>query len=469
MGGDVTAGRVVIAGATSGVGKTTIATALMGALRRRGLQVRPFKAGPDYIDPSYHVRACGAPSRNLDSWMLSADAIRELFGRAVRGADVAVIEGVMGLFDGRDEPAMGSPTGSTAELAKLLDAPVLVVLDVGATAQSAGAMALGYQRLDPSVRVAGYILNQVASEGHYRMAADAVRRATGLPVVGSFPKRQALAVPERHLGLIPTTESRIKDGFFDRLAAQGAASLDLDAILALARLAGPLSSGPPRLFPAVDAPVQARLAVAQDEAFGFYYQDGLDLLAAWGAELVPFSPLRESSLPPETDGVYLGGGFPELFATELSANRAMLAAIRRAAEEDVPVYAECGGLMYLCEGIVDFEGRRHPMAGLVPGWSAMQRERLSLGYATVTARGDGPLLRRGQSARGHEFHWSTLDRVDPEAAAYEVAETPGRTEGYQRGSVLASYVHLHFGADPRLAPSFVAACAARRRRRSAQG
>ena len=459
------AGRVVIAGATSGVGKTTITTALMGALRRRGLRVRPFKAGPDYIDPSYHARACDAPSRNLDSWMLSADAIRELFARATRDADVAAVEGVMGLFDGRDEPGEATPRGSTAELAKLLDAPVLVVLDVGATAQSAGALALGYQRHDSALRVAGFILNRVAGPGHYRMAAEAVRRSTGLPVVGSFPKDPALAVPERHLGLIPTTERRLADEFLARLVAQAEASLDLDTILAIARSAGPLPSSPPALFPEADAPTRARLAVAQDEAFGFYYQDGLDLLAAWGAELVPFSPLRDACLPAETDGVYLGGGFPELFAAELAANAPMLAALRRAAEDGLPIYAECGGLMYLCMGITDFEGRRHPLVGLVPGWSTMTRDRLSLGYATVTARRDGPLMRRGQRVRGHEFHWSRLDRLEPEAAAYEVAETPGRVEGYQRGSVLASYVHVHFGTDARLAPSFVAACAESRERR----
>jgi cobyrinic acid a,c-diamide synthase len=271
----------VIAGATSGVGKTTVATALMGALTRRGLRVRPFKAGPDYIDPTYHASACGSPSRNLDTWMLQPEAVRELFCRATSAADVAVVEGVMGLFDGRDEPGQAAPAGSTAELAKLLEAPVVVVLDVTATAQSAAAMALGYQRLDPDVRVAGFVLNNVAGDGHRESAAAAIRRATGLPVLGAFPRDPGLVVPERHLGLVPTTERQLADGFVDRLALRAEACLDLDGILALAKSAAALAVAEPGLFPETTRPSHVRLAVAQDEAFGFYYQDGLDLLAAW--------------------------------------------------------------------------------------------------------------------------------------------------------------------------------------------
>ena len=331
----MTAGRIVIAGAQSGVGKTTIASAIMGALRRRGRDIRPFKAGPDYIDPSYHAIVCGRASRNLDSWMLTNAALLELFSRATAGDCLAVVEGVMGLFDGSSEPGAVSPRGSTASLAKLLGAPVVVVLDVRGAAQSAAAMALGYQKLDPELRVAGYILNRIGSEGHYRLCAESIQLATGLPTLGYFPRDDALALPERHLGLIPTGEHRIGPEFFERAIAQAEKTLDLEGVerVATEGLFTPVPSpavqgnGPEggmredsryrSLFPrscAGDGDREpcptARIALALDEAFGFYYEDNLDLLRAWGGEIVPFSPLADSALP-ACDGVYIGGGFDQ--------------------------------------------------------------------------------------------------------------------------------------------------------------
>lgn len=449
--------RVVIAGATSGVGKTTVASGIMAALTRRGLKVQPFKAGPDYIDPSYHSRATGIPSRNLDTWMLPTPALLELFERATSAASVAIVEGVMGLFDGRtgrDEE------GSTAHLAKILNAPVILVLDVAKMARSAGAMALGYQRFDPDLRVAGFILNRVAGSSHLAMVREAVEGTTGLPVLGHLPRREDLDLPERHLGLIPTAEGSVLDDFFQRLAGQVEGSIDLEALLAVATNAGHLPTHPSGLFRRGDAAREVRIAVAMDEAFSFYYQDNLDLMAAWGAEIVPFSPLRDGGLPEGCSGVYIGGGFPELYAARLAANSGMRQALRRAAGDDMPIYAECGGLMYLMEGIVDFEGSFHSMVGLVPGHSTMQRKRARLGYVTVAARGDSFLLRRGQAVRGHEFHWSEPEKPpERETGAYEIVEQGGRIEGYARGNILASYVHLHFGSHPDLARNFVTACA----------
>lgn len=447
----------VVAGVSSGVGKTTVAAGLLGALRRRGRRVQGYKVGPDYIDPTYHTLVGGRPCRNLDSWMLPLPTLLELFQRSAAGVDIAVVEGVMGLFDGRTGQ---NEEGSTGEVAKALGLPVLLVVDVGKMARSAAAMVQGYQTFDPDLRLAGVVLNQVGSERHREAVVEAIRQATGLPVLGWLPKRDDLRLPERHLGLVPTAEAPVQADFFDRLTAQVEASFDLDAIERLADVQTP-PAPPTSTFPPEPVPRRARIGVAMDKAFGFYYQDSLDLLAAWGAEVVPFSPLADTALPERLDGLYFGGGFPELFGAELAANRRLRRQVRAAAAAGTPVYAECGGLMYLCRAIVDFEGRSHPMVGLLPARSRMQRQRLRMGYATLRARRDTPLLRRGEEVRAHEFHWSLLDRDLPaETAAYAVADQGERPEGFAAGSLLASYMHVHFAARADLAPRFVEACAA---------
>lgn len=459
---------LVIAAPTSGSGKTTVVTGLLRALHRRGLVVQPFKAGPDYIDPTYHTHAAGRPSRNLDTWMVPPASLGELYRRATDGVDFAMIEGVMGLFDGRG----GGEEGSTAHLAKLLGVSVVVVIDVGKVSRTAGAIALGCQRFDPALRVAGFILNGVASDNHYRWASEAIDGATGLPVLGWLPRRDDLALPERHLGLIPTDEHRIGEEFFDRLADQVEQSVNVDRLLALPRSrfgvdsveSWPARSEPSFLFPAVPVHPRVAIGIARDEAFSFYYPDNLDLLQAHGARLVPFSPLHDRKLPEGIDALYLGGGFPELFAKDLAVNQPLHAEIRRAAGTGMPIYAECGGLMYLSEGIVDFAGERHCMVGLVPAWSAMVKKRLTLGYRELRARVDTPILRSGETARGHEFHWSVLEAPLPaDQAAYDVVAAPVPLEGFTRGNLLASYCHLHFGSNPCLAPNFVQAAAAWRR------
>lgn len=444
----------VIAGVTSGVGKTTVVAGVIGALRRRGLTVQPFKAGPDYIDPTYHTLAAGAPCRNLDTWLLPPDAVLELAHRAASGKDLVIVEGVMGLYDGRFAT---SEEGSTAQLAKLLGLPVVLVVDASKVARSIAATVLGFQRYDPDLRLAGVILNGVGTPGHLRICEEAIAQASGLPVLGHLPTRPDLKLPERHLGLSPTVEEATSEGFLARLAGQVETSVDLNALLAKsAPLRAP--SGAPSLFPTHRVPPVARLAVAMDKAFSFYYQDSFDLLEAWGAEAVPFSPLEDASLPEAAGGVYIGGGFPELYAEQLSRNTPMMRSLRQAAASGIPIYAECGGLMYLGKSIVDFEGREHPMVGLIPAVSRMKGTRLTLGYRTVKALSDGPLLRKGEAVRGHEFHWSVLDGDSGTSAAYEVVDQAGRREGFRCGSVLATYVHLHLGGNSVLARRFVEAC-----------
>ena len=470
--------RLVLAGPSSGAGKTTVAAALMRLARDRGLRVAPFKVGPDYLDPTHHARAAGRPSRNLDGWLLPHATVRALFARATTGAraaDLAVIEGVMGLFDGRSGT---SEEGSTAEIAKLLGAPVVLVLDAWAMARTAGAVALGLPTFDSALPLAGVVFNRVAGERHYAMCAAAVAERTGLPALGWLPKDPAFAVPERHLGLVGAAERPMD---LDHLALQAAATLDVGGLLAVARTApaladpggalgdtsgGLLGSPPP-------APVaggrRARIGVARDAAFDFYYEDNLDLLEALGAELVPFSPVGDAGLPADLGALYLGGGYPELHAGRLAENAPMRAAVRAFAASGRPVYAECGGLMYLAEAFVDGEGGRHAMAGVVPGVSRL-RPRLTLGYREVVALRDSPIASAGQRVRGHEFHHSALD--DPGACAspaYQpayrraaddaLAETEGVVAG-PRGNVLASYLHVHFGTDPSLAERFVASAAA---------
>ncbi|MBI4497764.1 MAG: cobyrinate a,c-diamide synthase [Chloroflexi bacterium] len=447
--------RLVVAGAASGVGKTTIATGIMGAFARRGLRVHPFKVGPDYIDPGYHQLAAGVPSRNLDSWMLPAATVRELFSRPAAKADVAVIEGVMGLYDGRTGEG---EVGSTAHVAKLLDAPVVLVLDAGKVARSAAATVLGFRQFDPDLRLAGVILNNLGSQRHREMIEEAIQEATDLPVLGGLLRHEDLHLPERHLGLITAIEHPLGADALDRLIDRVAEGCDVDRLLALAQSAGPTPEHAVSIFPRERVPSTCRIAVALDAAFSFYYEDNWNLLAMWGAELVPFSPLRDTAFPDGVHGLYLGGGYPEEYAADLAGNTSMLAAIRAAAAAGMPVYAECGGFMYLCEAISDFEGRSYPMVGVVPGRCAMQRRRVGLGYREVEARRDTLLLSAGSRVRGHEFHWSVLEGALPqEDMAYDVLGE-GRDDGFAQGNILASYIHLHFGADPDLAKRFVAAC-----------
>lgn len=449
---------LIIAGTHSGVGKTTLTVGLCAALRARGLTVQPFKVGPDYIDPSHLTLAAGRPCRNLDSWMMPPERTRELFERVARDADIAVIEGVMGLFDGF---GYDDDSGSTAQVAKLIGAPVLVVLDAAKVARSAAAIAKGFQEFDPRVAIAGFVVNRVAGESHGLGVAGAIAKATGQPVLGWLPRDPSIAVPERHLGLIPSAEPGDWPLWIEKAARFVEQHLNVAEVLSLARKFKSPSAKVTSPVAKASAKRKRVIAVARDEAFHFCYPENLELLEEAGARLAFFSPLGDAELPDGTAGVLLSGGFPEVYAAELSANVPMHRALRQAHADRLPIYAECGGLMLLTEAIVDFAGRAYPMAGLLEGHSEMTRS-VTLGYRQARAVKSSWLLRKDEIVRGHEFHYS-IWRNRPEAlpAAYEIVPQPGRGEsrfeGAQLGNLWASYVHLHFWGKPELARRFVAA------------
>ena len=453
-------GQVLIAGVQSGVGKTTITMGLIAALHRRGLRVQPFKAGPDYIDPTYHTLAAGRPCRNIDTWMVPPETALRLYAQAAVMADVALVEGVMGIFDGF---SYTDEEGSSAQIAKLVGAPVLLVLDVAKMARSAGALALGYARFDPELNVAGFILNRCGSESHYQGVKQAVEQATGRQVVGWLPEDAGLFIPERHLGLVPTGERGELADFINLAARKIEQYFDLDAVLRLifsaAVAEAPDQDRPDSRLVFDPAPV---IAVARDAAFSFYYEDNLQLLRENGAEIAFFRPLHDHSLPSGTSGIYIGGGFPEVYAPQLAANRAIQEVLRRAHRAGLPIYAECGGFMYLTEAIVDLDGQRWPMVGLVPGAAHMQPKLVSLGYRLVESPAGNFLLPPGLTTRGHEFHWSTWDSP-PDTPAWSIRPRAGgdsnaQPDGYAADNLIASYVHLHFAHTAQLARNFVRAC-----------
>lgn len=448
--------RLVIAGTSSGVGKTTATLAILAALRERGRRVQPFKAGPDFIDPSHHRAATGRPSRNLDGWMLGKDLNRSIFARAAADADISIIEGMMGLFDG-SSPL--NDIGSTAELAKQLEAPVILVVDGSAMARSAAAMVAGYARFDPLLRVAGVLFNRVGSDGHYQLLKAAVEQETDVVAVGYLRPDSALAISDRHLGLVMAMEQT--DGQpYRQLARAASDTVDLDRIEALAQSCNTLSA-------VVSQPVNrcqsraVRIGVAQDHAFCFYYPDNLEALEAAGAEVILFSPLHDDALP-DVEMLYLGGGYPELYAEALTGNIAMRAAIKLFAERGGVIYGECGGLMYLTESIRDCDGQSHKMVGVFPAEAVMRKTSLTLGYRTVENSRRCILGDVGVTVRGHEFHCSTLVARGPLQYACALSDAEGCSkgqDGFTSGNVLALYTHPHFASQPALAASLVESAA----------
>jgi cobyrinic acid a,c-diamide synthase len=434
---------LVVAGTHSGVGKTSITLGLIGALARRGLTVQPFKVGPDFIDPLHHTKAAGRTSRNLDGWMLDPDQNRACFAGAGAEADAAVIEGVMGLFDGSEG---GSDRGSTAEMAKLLGLPVVLVIDASAMARSAAALIHGFASFDPELRIAGVILNNVGGEAHAEMIEEAV--TAGPPILGAMPRAADLSVPERHLGLHLPHEAQ-KD-HAQQLASLVEDHVDLDSLLDVARTERP---APPPAIAAAEPSV--RIGVARDGAFCFYYPDNLELLERAGAELIEFSPIADS-LPAGLDGLYVGGGYPELHAAELAANTTARDAIREFAAAGGPIYAECGGLMYLGETL-ELDDGTYPLCGVLP-FSTRMPAPLTLSYVEVATAGG--LFGAGRSARGHVFHHSEISGEPAVDRHHTLRTTRGEEseEGYGVGNVVAGYAHLHFGSEPDLARAFVDRC-----------
>ncbi|SNX57498.1 hydrogenobyrinic acid a,c-diamide synthase (glutamine-hydrolysing) /cobyrinate a,c-diamide synthase [Streptomyces sp. TLI_55] len=449
--------RLVIAAPSSGSGKTTVATGLMAAFAARGLAVSPHKVGPDYIDPGYHSLATGRVGRNLDAYLCGPELIGPLFAHGARGCDIAVVEGVMGLYDGA---AGEGELASTAHVAKLLRAPVVLVVDASSQSRSVAALVHGFVSWDPEVRVGGVILNKVASDRHEELLREALESA-GVPVLGVLRRAAQVDTPSRHLGLVPVAERR--GAALEAVAAMGAQvaqGCDLDALEALARAAGPVPGGSAPWTPTSPTHHPSRLverpspvvAVAGGPAFTFSYAEHTELLTAAGAEVVTFDPLRDEELPPGTRGLVIGGGFPEVYASELSANEPLRKAVGELALSGAPVAAECAGLLYLCR---ELDGL--PMCGVLDA-SARMSERLTLGYRDAVAVGDSSLAVAGTRMRGHEFHRTVVEPGAGAAPAWGVRAPARRVEGFVQQGVHASYLHTHWASQPDVARRFVERC-----------
>ncbi|MFF3287736.1 cobyrinate a,c-diamide synthase [Streptomyces sp. NPDC003023] len=457
--------RLVIAAPSSGAGKTTVATGLMAAFAERGLEVSPHKVGPDYIDPGYHALATGRPGRNLDAYLCGTELIAPLFLHGARRSDVAVVEGVMGLYDGAADQG---ELASTAQVSKLLRAPVVLVVDASSQSRSVAALVHGFASWDPEVRIGGVILNKVATDRHEHLLREALG-GSGVPVLGVLRRAADVATPSRHLGLVPVAERHVEAVDAVRaMAAQVRAGCDLDALLALARSAPALRETPwvpgtGEEGPRADAPALARgarddgprrpvIAVAGGAAFTFSYAEHVELLRAAGAEVVGFDPLRDEQLPEGTRGVVIGGGFPEVYAPELSANEPLRKAVAELARSGAPVAAECAGLLYLARSL---DGR--PMCGVLDAEARMSG-RLTLGYREAVAVSDSPLAAAGTRLRGHEFHRTVLEPGSGPVPAWGMVRPERRVEGFVQRGVHASYLHTHWTSRPEVAARFVAAC-----------
>ncbi|MBD1917839.1 MULTISPECIES: cobyrinate a,c-diamide synthase [Cyanophyceae] len=453
-------GGLVIAGERSGVGKTTVTLALLAALAQKSPRVQSFKVGPDYIDPMFHQQATGRPCYNLDPILTSETYVQHCFAHRCQGADFALVEGVMGLFDG----ASGlSDVASTAHIARLLNLPVLLVVDCSRLSRSVLAIVHGYRSLDPRVKLAGVVLNRVGSDRHLELLTDALA-SIDLPILGVLWRQTAIALPDRHLGLVPTAELPQLPDILDCLAHLGHTCFDWDALTPLLETSS-VSGLTPASYPVTPSPrhpvtPSPRIAIAQDPAFSFYYPDNLDILTALGAEIIPWSPLRDAHPPADADGLYFGGGFPEMFAAELAANQDLRSTLKALIHQGLPVYAECGGLMYLATTLVDLNDNAWPMVGVLPT-SVRMTGRLTLGYRHALAEQSSLLLQAGQTIWGHEFHRSEAE-TPSSSPLYQLkrygATQRHATEGWAPHRIHASYLHLHWGGCPEVAQALVEVC-----------
>lgn len=447
---------IIIAGERSGVGKTTITLAILAFLAQKGNTIQSFKVGPDYIDPMFHSAITGRSCRNLDPILTSENYVKSCFRQHSQNVDYSLIEGVMGLFDGVQYEQI-KDYASTAHIARLLNIPVILVIDCRRLSGSVAAIAQGFRTFDPQVTLAGVILNQVGSDRHLELLQDSLKEIQ-IPILGVIRRQDWLILQERHLGLVPTQELTDLKPFFQKLASLAQRSLNWDKLFPLLRIHHHLEGETLSVTP-IAKPV--RLAIAFDQAFSFYYQDNLDLLEKLGAKLIYWSPLAETSLPNEIHGLYFGGGFPEIFAQTLAENQIIRDQIRNAIAEGLPTYAECGGLMYLCEQLIDLNGNSWPMVGSLHAVTRMEKK-LTLGYRLATALKDSSILRKGEQVRGHEFHHSTLSAIlDPLYELQAVSkQAPKTIEGWATKNLHASYLHLHFGEYPALAQRFLNDCLA---------
>jgi cobyrinic acid a,c-diamide synthase len=451
---------LIIAGERSGVGKTTITLALLSFLSQKGAKVQSFKVGPDYIDPMFHSQVTGFPCRNLDPVLTSETYVQNCYARHAQGVDYALIEGVMGLFDGISLNNC-QDFASTAHIARLLNLPVLLVLDCSRLSGSIAAIASGYRNFDPKVNIIGVILNRVGSDRHLDQLSSALENIK-LPILGIVHREDNLKIPDRHLGLVPTDELPHLKQLFQKLAKLAQSCFDWEKLLPLL-IPNIIHNEPKQPQPLIQKNTQQpRIAIARDRAFNFYYQDNLDLLAEQGAELVYWSPLEDPHLPPQIQGLYIGGGFPEIFAQPLSENYNLHQEIKNAIAQGMPTYAECGGLMYLCEEIIDFSGKNWPMLGILPT-TAIMGAKLTLGYRRAIALQTQGLIPQDQKIWGHEFHRSRLSKLSPkplfQTQGY-LPQDPIEQEGWTKQNLHASYLHLHFGNHPQLVQNFLQTCLA---------
>ena len=448
-----------IAGTHSGCGKTTVSLGIMAALVKRGLTVQPFKVGPDFIDPGHHRRITGRDSHNLDGWMMSPDYNRNILDRYSRDADVAVIEGVMGLFDGFSG---SDESGSTAQMVKWLGLPVVLVIDARAMARSAAAVALGFLRFDSDLALKGVIFNRVGSKTHREMLIDAMSSVSDLPVLGCLPRNEDIAIPSRHLGLITDEDFIADEDRIEKLARWIENNIDLDHLIGSLPEVKNHRSYIVSLSSNNERDHKIKIGIARDEAFCFYYEENLRLLREGGAELIAFSPLRSKHLPDDIKGLILGGGYPELHCQTLSGNKDLVAEIREFGLSGKPIYAECGGFMFLTEEIRDLDGQAFPMVGIFPMRAKMEHRLKALGYREVVTIKDSILGPEGTKVRGHVFHYPQIQSVDPDSECiYTMMDRKAvlhDKEGFVQKKVLGSYVHLHWGSNPEVAKNFVDYC-----------
>ena len=437
--------KILIAGTNSGVGKTTISLGIMQALKNRNMAVQPYKVGPDYIDTAYHTHITKRASRNLDAYMLEEEKLKYLFNRAKQDADISVVEGVMGLYDGKGTDINNC---SSSSMAKLLNIPVILVINAKAMAASSAAMVFGYKQIDPELNICGVIANNVRTEGHYKLVKESIEKYCGVEVLGYFPPNENFSLPSRHLGLVPSDEMEALDDKFQSLGAEIEKYININRLLELCETEDVETDYKPEFGLSKLVEVKGKkIAIAQDKAFNFYYADNLDLLKDIGLEIVNFSPLYDKALP-ECDYIYIGGGFPEVFGKELAANEAMREAIKKAHEAGIPIYAECGGLMYLGDGLIDYDENYYEMVGIFEGVSRMTKSLKRFGYCYGIAQEETILSKVGETLRGHEFHHSEFESKKQGVYIMQkganVKEEDKWRGGYSKGNTLAAYLHIHF-------------------------
>ena len=449
---------IVIAGTNSGCGKTTISMGIMAALVKRGIKVQPFKVGPDFIDPMFHTFITGRASRNLDSWLLDEDTVRYLFMKNAAGTDIAVIEGVMGFFDGFGGKSIEA---STAHVSQIIGAPVILVINGEAMSLSAAAIVKGFADFDKNVDISGVIINNISGESHFKILKEAIEIHTGIPVLGYLKRNSDLAIESRHLGLVTSSEITGLKEKAEILASEIEKTIDLDLLLRLSGEAHELAQKKTYDIATVGKP---RIAVALDKAFNFYYRDNLDLLEMLGADLVFFSPLNDTVLPQKIGGLYLGGGYPEVWAKELQANVSMKNDIKKQIESGLPTYAECGGFMYLTDSLTDKSGNSFKMAGVIPGKCQMTGSLKRFGYVCIEISEDNVLSDKGSLIRAHEFHYSEASIDESIKTCFNVLKNKDSASGkswhcgYKVNNLLAGYAHMHFWSNIEFARNFVSHC-----------